>query len=87
MFGEKISPIILSNWYVFMLYQNWLHFLFFLYSAIQNYAERYQVGSGGFESNAFFMALGDFLGIFSLSFIIGAVMGCLTALISFSNQL
>lgn len=53
-----------------------------LSGAIQNYAERYQIGSGGFESYAFFRALGDFLGIFSLSFFIGAVMGCITALLT-----
>ncbi|XP_039292281.1 sodium/hydrogen exchanger 6 [Nilaparvata lugens] len=53
-----------------------------LSGAIQNYAERYQSGSGKFESYAFFRALGDFIGIFSLSFIIGAVMGCITALLT-----
>ncbi|XP_075225926.1 na[+]/H[+] hydrogen exchanger 3 isoform X2 [Lycorma delicatula] len=53
-----------------------------LSGAIQNYAERYQIGSGGFESNAFFRALGDFIGIFSLSFFIGAMMGCITALLT-----
>lgn len=53
------------------------------YSAIQNYAERYQTGIGGFEPDAFFRALGDFIEIFSLSLTIGAVMGCITALISF----
>lgn len=31
---------------------------------------------------AFFKALGDFFGIFMLSLIIGAVMGCLTALLT-----
>lgn len=53
------------------------------FRSIQNYAERYQSGSGGFETKAFFQALGDFFGIFMLSLVIGAVMGCLTALISF----
>lgn len=56
----------------------------YYFSSIQNYAERYQSGSGGFETKAFFQALGDFFGIFMLSLVIGAVMGCLTALISFS---
>ncbi|CAG2059186.1 unnamed protein product, partial [Timema podura] len=51
--------------------------------AIQNYGERYQSGSGGFETNAFFRAFGDFIGIFTLSLLIGALMGCITALISF----
>ncbi|RZF39242.1 hypothetical protein LSTR_LSTR010336 [Laodelphax striatellus] len=53
-----------------------------LSGSIQNYAERYQSGSGKFESYAFFRALGDFIGIFSLSFTIGAVMGCITALLT-----
>ncbi|XP_067009188.1 sodium/hydrogen exchanger 6 isoform X2 [Anabrus simplex] len=53
-----------------------------LSGAIQNYAERYQSGSGEFETYAFFRALGDFIGIFSLSLLIGAVMGCLTALLT-----
>lgn len=53
------------------------------FSSIQNYGERYQSGTGGFETKAFFKALGDFFGIFMLSLIIGAVMGCITALISF----
>lgn len=42
----------------------------------------YQSGSGGFETKAFFKALGDFVGIFMLSLVIGAVMGCITALMT-----
>ncbi|XP_012278653.1 sodium/hydrogen exchanger 7 isoform X3 [Orussus abietinus] len=53
-----------------------------LSGSIQNYAERYQSGSGGFETVAFFQALGDFVGIFSLSLFIGATMGCITALLT-----
>lgn len=53
-----------------------------LFSAIQNYGERYQSGSGGFETVAFFQAFGDFVGIFSLSLFIGATMGCITALLT-----
>nr|CAD7571950.1 unnamed protein product [Timema californicum] len=45
-----------------------------LSGAIQNYGERYQSGSGGFETNAFFRAFGDFIGIFTLSLLIGALM-------------
>ncbi|XP_020710016.1 sodium/hydrogen exchanger 6 isoform X3 [Athalia rosae] len=52
-----------------------------LSGSIQNYAERYS-GSGGFETWAFFQALGDFVGIFSLSLFIGATMGCVTALLT-----
>lgn len=52
------------------------------FSSIQNYAERYQSGSGGFETVAFFQAFGDFVGIFSLSLFIGATMGCITALLT-----
>ncbi|XP_014477734.1 PREDICTED: sodium/hydrogen exchanger 7 isoform X2 [Dinoponera quadriceps] len=53
-----------------------------LSGSIQNYAERYQSGSGGFETVAFFQAFGDFVGIFSLSLFIGAIMGCITALLT-----
>ncbi|XP_046993768.1 sodium/hydrogen exchanger 7 isoform X4 [Schistocerca americana] len=53
-----------------------------LSGAIQNYGERYQSGSGGFETDAFFRALGDFFVIFSLSLLIGTVMGCITALMT-----
>lgn len=59
-----------------------VYFRYFAYSSIQNYAERYQSGSGGFETVAFFQALGNFVGIFSLSLFIGASMGCLTALLT-----
>ncbi|XP_058802563.1 sodium/hydrogen exchanger 6 isoform X3 [Phymastichus coffea] len=55
-----------------------------LSGAIQNYGERYvtHVGSNSFETVAFFQALGDFVGIFSLSLFIGATMGCITALLT-----
>ncbi|XP_026677264.1 sodium/hydrogen exchanger 6 [Diaphorina citri] len=53
-----------------------------LSGAIQNYGERYQSGTGGFEANAFLLAVGDFIGIFSLSLFIGAIMGCLTAFLT-----
>uniref|UniRef100_A0A1B6KK60 Sodium/hydrogen exchanger n=1 Tax=Graphocephala atropunctata TaxID=36148 RepID=A0A1B6KK60_9HEMI len=53
-----------------------------LSGAIQNYAERYQTGAGGFEIDAFFRAMKDFVGIFSLSLFIGATMGCITALLT-----
>ncbi|CAG9581250.1 unnamed protein product [Danaus chrysippus] len=57
-----------------------------LSGAIQNYEKRYSV-DGGFEITAFLAAIGDFIGIFSLSLLVGAFMGCLTALISFSINL
>ncbi|XP_018565762.1 sodium/hydrogen exchanger 7 isoform X2 [Anoplophora glabripennis] len=53
-----------------------------LSGSIQNYGKRYQSGSGGFETKAFFKAVGDFFGIFMLSLIIGATMGCVTALMT-----
>ncbi|KAL1123386.1 hypothetical protein AAG570_002468 [Ranatra chinensis] len=53
-----------------------------LSGSIQNYVERYQPGSGGFETYAFFLAFSNFLEIFSLSLIIGSVMGCVTALLT-----
>lgn len=57
----------------------------FCFRSIQNYAERYQSGSGNFETKAFFQAVGDFFGIFTLSLTIGALMGCITAVISFTT--
>ncbi|KAH8263244.1 hypothetical protein KR044_006439 [Drosophila immigrans] len=53
-----------------------------LSGAIQNYGEHYS-NSGEFETSAFLRALSDFFTIFFLSTLIGAVMGCFTALISF----
>ncbi|XP_008214679.1 sodium/hydrogen exchanger 7 isoform X5 [Nasonia vitripennis] len=54
-----------------------------LSGAIQNYGERYLTpGSNKFELVAFFQAMGDFVGIFSLSLFIGATMGCITALLT-----
>lgn len=52
-----------------------------LTGAIQKYGDSY-TSSDGFESEAFFRALGDFLRIFSLSLFVGAAMGCLTALLT-----
>lgn len=57
-----------------------------LSGAIQSYGKRYS-STGGFELTAFFQALGDFFSIFMLSLMIGAAMGCLTALISFLRQM
>ncbi|CAL4156358.1 unnamed protein product, partial [Meganyctiphanes norvegica] len=47
-----------------------------LSSAVENY------GSGDFETWAFFSAILNFLWIFSMSFLIGSVMGCLTAILT-----
>lgn len=55
----------------------------FIRRAIQNYGKKYQSNDSEFETYAFFRAFGDFIGIFSFSLIIGAFMGCVTALISF----
>ncbi|XP_055902535.1 sodium/hydrogen exchanger 6 isoform X4 [Eupeodes corollae] len=52
-----------------------------LSGAIQNYGEHYSK-TGEFETNAFFMALSDFFCIFMLSLLIGATMGCFTALLT-----
>lgn len=61
-----------------------MSYLFFCLNsrAIQNYELRYS-NDGGFEITAFLGAIGDFIGIFSLSLLVGALIGCLTALISF----
>ncbi|XP_008544710.1 sodium/hydrogen exchanger 6 isoform X2 [Microplitis demolitor] len=53
-----------------------------LSGSIQNYGARYQTGTGGFETLAFFQALSDFIRIFGLSLLIGATMGCITALLT-----
>lgn len=53
----------------------------FYCSSIQNYDKHYS-STGGFETNAFFKAVGDFGRIFTLSLIIGAAMGCITALMT-----
>lgn len=50
-------------------------------SSIQKYDKHYS-SSGGFETIAFFRAIGDFCRIFTLSLMIGAVMGCATALMT-----
>ncbi|XP_017852708.1 sodium/hydrogen exchanger 6 isoform X4 [Drosophila busckii] len=52
-----------------------------LSGAIQNYGEHYS-NSGEFETSAFLRSLGDFFSIFLLSLMIGAVMGCFTALLT-----
>uniref|UniRef100_A0A1L8DUV5 Sodium/hydrogen exchanger n=2 Tax=Nyssomyia neivai TaxID=330878 RepID=A0A1L8DUV5_9DIPT len=52
-----------------------------LSGAIQNYGEHYS-STGGFETDAFFRSLGDFFSIFMLSLLIGASMGCFTALLT-----
>ncbi|CAH0592324.1 unnamed protein product [Chrysodeixis includens] len=52
-----------------------------LSGAIQNYELRYS-NDGGFEITAFLGAIGDFIGIFSLSLLVGALIGCLTALMT-----
>ncbi|XP_072945152.1 sodium/hydrogen exchanger 6 isoform X5 [Epargyreus clarus] len=52
-----------------------------LSGAIQNYEKRYSV-DGGFEITAFLAAIGDFIGIFSLSLLVGALLGCFTALMT-----
>ncbi|MCL4123440.1 UNVERIFIED_CONTAM: hypothetical protein GTU68_024729, partial [Idotea baltica] len=44
--------------------------------------EQYGGDGGNFEVNAFFLAVFTFLKIFSLSFLIGSVMGCLTAILT-----
>ncbi|XP_060666401.1 sodium/hydrogen exchanger 6 isoform X1 [Drosophila nasuta] len=52
-----------------------------LSGAIQNYGEHYS-NSGEFETSAFLRSLSDFFSIFFLSTLIGAVMGCFTALLT-----
>ncbi|XP_039149248.1 sodium/hydrogen exchanger 6 isoform X11 [Drosophila simulans] len=52
-----------------------------LSGAIQNYGEHYS-STGDFETTAFLRSLSDFFSIFFLSLMIGAAMGCLTALMT-----
>lgn len=57
---------------------------FCISSSIQKYDKHYSQhsSSGGFEAKAFFQSVGDFCRIFWLSLLIGAVMGCATALMT-----
>lgn len=52
-----------------------------LTAAIQKYGDSYS-SSDGFETEAFFRALGDFLRIFMMSLFVGCLMGCLTSLLT-----
>ncbi|KRG03293.1 sodium/hydrogen exchanger 7 isoform X3 [Drosophila mojavensis] len=52
-----------------------------LSGAIQNYGEHYS-NTGEFETTAFLRSLSDFFSIFFLSLMIGAMMGCFTALLT-----
>ncbi|XP_026843304.1 sodium/hydrogen exchanger 6 isoform X1 [Drosophila persimilis] len=52
-----------------------------LSGAIQNYGEHYS-NTGEFETTAFLRAMSDFFSIFFLSLLIGAAMGCFTALLT-----
>ncbi|KAG7154551.1 Sodium/hydrogen exchanger 7-like [Homarus americanus] len=49
-----------------------------LSSAIESYGS----DTGDFETSAFFLAIFNFLWIFSMSFLIGSLMGCLTAILT-----
>lgn len=50
-------------------------------SSIQKYDKQFS-STGGFETLAFFRAVADFCRIFTLSLVIGAAMGCITALMT-----
>ncbi|XP_058818510.1 sodium/hydrogen exchanger 7 isoform X2 [Topomyia yanbarensis] len=52
-----------------------------LSGAIQNYDEHYS-STGDFEGHAFLRSLGDFFSVFFFSLLIGASMGCITALMT-----
>uniref|UniRef100_A0A182K3T6 Sodium/hydrogen exchanger n=1 Tax=Anopheles christyi TaxID=43041 RepID=A0A182K3T6_9DIPT len=52
-----------------------------LSGAIQNYGEHYS-SNGEFEGHAFLRSLGDFFSVFALSLLIGASMGCVTAMMT-----
>lgn len=52
-----------------------------LSGSIQNYGEHYST-TGDFESHAFLKSLGDFFGVFFFSLLIGASMGCVTAMMT-----
>ncbi|XP_030376969.1 sodium/hydrogen exchanger 6 isoform X3 [Scaptodrosophila lebanonensis] len=52
-----------------------------LSGAIQNYGEHYS-NTGEFETTAFLRSMSDFFSIFILSLLIGAIMGCFTALLT-----
>lgn len=52
-----------------------------LSGAIQNYGEHYS-STGGFEGHAVLRSLGNFFSVFFFSLLIGASMGCITALMT-----
>lgn len=52
-----------------------------LSGSIQNYGRHYSL-TGDFESHAFLKSLGNFFGVFFFSLLIGASMGCITALMT-----
>lgn len=52
-----------------------------LSGAIQNYGEHYS-STGDFEGHAFLRSVGNFFSVFFLSLVIGASMGCCTALMT-----
>ncbi|XP_050088914.1 sodium/hydrogen exchanger 7 isoform X2 [Anopheles aquasalis] len=52
-----------------------------LSGAIQNYGEHY-ASNGEFEGHAFLRSLGDFFSVFAFSLLIGASMGCVTAMMT-----
>ncbi|XP_035911138.1 sodium/hydrogen exchanger 6 isoform X2 [Anopheles stephensi] len=52
-----------------------------LSGAIQNYGEHYS-SNGEFEGHAFLRSLGDFFSVFAFSLLIGASMGCVTAMMT-----
>lgn len=57
------------------------YWFFFVCSAIQNYGEHYS-SNGEFEGHAFLRSLGDFFSVFAFSLLIGASMGCVTAMMT-----
>jgi solute carrier family 9 (sodium/hydrogen exchanger), member 6/7 len=88
-FGESVLndavAMVLSGYNKFAcVFITCAEFFFYVCRAIQNYSKH--SGSGAFEFNAFLKAVGNFFSFFSLSLILGAAMGCVTALISFSNK-
>lgn len=51
-------------------------------SAVQTYGDTFTSSDSGFQVSPFFQSLGVFVYTFASSFIIGATMGCATALLT-----